>query len=291
MTDIQEEKIIGQDEYNALEEHRKRGTKLFPVDFSLFNCVAPGSILHYHWHIEWQWMLMIRGNGVFVINSKRYQIKAGEAIFVNSGELHSGFTTNKEGCSHLCIIFHKEAVYGGFDIVQEYFEDFKTGRYIPHTYYPGSEPGEAEIIRALQDILEAYQIKYLGSEIIIKARLFSILADILRYNLYEKRLPRTLPQNFRKMDHLHAAVEFIHQNYKSKLTLQQIATNAGISIPSLCRMFKDMSGTTVTDYINTYRVYISTDLLTKTSLPINVIAKKCGFGDTSYYIKTFSIES
>lgn len=278
---------INDEEYAALQEIRERGTKAFPVLINLFTCASPGSILHYHWHHEWQWMLMYEGQGTFVIDDVWYHLRPGDAVFVNSGQLHSGFTSAVSGCSHVDVIFHQEQIYGSLDIVQQYFADFKSSRYQPQTLYRFDVEGEREVTLRLQSILSAHREGgYHGDEVMVKAELTAILALILCHNLYEKKFLKNKRLG-RKQDYLLLTFDYIHRNYQRKLSLQEIADNAGISVQSLCRAFKDATGTTVVDYINTYRVYISVTLLTETSIPVNVIALQCGFEDTSYFIKVF----
>ena len=276
------------DEYALLEELRERGNKSFPITLHLFQSASPGSTLHYHWHREWQWMLMDKGSGVFVINGIRYHLSAGEAIFVNSGKLHSGFTENDAGCSHLDIIFHKEQIYGGLDIVNEYFENFRDNRYEPQLRYHSDIEGEREVVECLREILNAHQSKYEGHEIIIKAKLLEILAHIIHYNLLaQKSLVKKPRNNKKKQDYILTTIDYIHRNYTQKLFLEVVAAHVGVSVQALCRAFKEHLGTTVTDYVNAYRIYKSTVLLSETAISIQEIAKLCGFENTSYFIKVF----
>ncbi|MDF2924499.1 MAG: DNA-binding protein AraC-type [Paenibacillaceae bacterium] len=82
-------------------------------------------------------------------------------------------------------------------------------------------------------------------------------------------------------------LSYIHDNYQNQLTLKVLAGNCYCSEPYLSTLFKTKVGTTVIEYINSYRVAKAKELLDVTVLPITVIAFRCGFGDSNYFSRVF----
>lgn len=83
------------------------------------------------------------------------------------------------------------------------------------------------------------------------------------------------------------ALRTIHENYLFPLSLKTIATSCYCSEPYLSRIFKEHVGTTLTAYLNNFRVAKAKEKLDITSLPIAEIAHLCGFSDSNYFTRVF----
>ena len=86
---------------------------------------------------------------------------------------------------------------------------------------------------------------------------------------------------------LRNADRFIWDNYTRKIGLQEVAKASGLSSPYFCMIFKEEMGETLSDYLNRLRMEKAAIMLLKTYLPINEIAKSCGFVDQSWFSKIF----
>ncbi|MDY6084107.1 MAG: AraC family transcriptional regulator [Dialister sp.] len=82
-------------------------------------------------------------------------------------------------------------------------------------------------------------------------------------------------------------IAFIQKQYAEKLTLGNIATAGRISKSKCCRIFKTYLQQTPIDFLNTYRLEISSNLLADTEEPVLEIANACGFSSQSYFTKLF----
>ena len=280
--------LLNNCEYKQLQEIRKRGTALFPIGFYVDNYAVPGAILHSHWHTEWQWIYIIHGNGIFTIDDTRYHANSGDSIFVNSGQFHSGISESSDGCTFMSIVFEPDSFYGGVDIVREYYNDFRNGRFKPYNYFSSKNNNGRLISMELSKIYQNFQTKEHGYEITIKACLLTILSVILKNKLFTEQTISNTESSPKISTVVTNAIEFIYDNYQNKIALQDIADHVSLSKQSLCRLFKSSTGTTVVDYLNTYRIFKACLLLKNNgSQPINVIAEQCGFENTSYFIKLF----
>lgn len=55
----------------------------------------------------------------------------------------------------------------------------------------------------------------------------------------------------------------------------------------MAKQFKEITGCTVTEYINTYRIQCACHALSTTALKVCEIAAECGFASEAYFIKRF----
>lgn len=83
------------------------------------------------------------------------------------------------------------------------------------------------------------------------------------------------------------AVDFIKANYARKLTLEEIAAEAGFSKQYFANRFKKSIGMTVVAYINLVRCRKAKKLLVQKKMSVLQVANQCGFDNASYFSKTF----
>lgn len=93
--------------------------------------------------------------------------------------------------------------------------------------------------------------------------------------------------NPRKYDVVLNAIDYISKNFPQKLTLESISQQSGYSKFHFTRLFKEQTGFTVIEYINTVRCNNSKLLLKEKNIPISRVATECGFENTSYFAKEF----
>ena len=84
------------------------------------------------------------------------------------------------------------------------------------------------------------------------------------------------------------AKKFIFDNYKEKITINDICSEIGCSKSTLITSFKKQFGTTVNSYITEVRLKEAAMMLSMGDKNIGEIAIQTGFSDQSYFSKVFS---
>jgi AraC-like DNA-binding protein len=83
------------------------------------------------------------------------------------------------------------------------------------------------------------------------------------------------------------AIEFMSDNYRSKISLRSVAQAVDLSPCRLAHLIKEHTGKTVVQLIDEMRIRHAQRLLRQTNLKAEAIALESGFGDHSYFIKHF----
>lgn len=86
---------------------------------------------------------------------------------------------------------------------------------------------------------------------------------------------------------LRRALTWIDAEPGRGVTLEQLASAAGVSPASVGRMFRDHLGTSPLAWVLDARIAAAKVLLTTTSLPIASVARRVGFGDAYYFSRQF----
>lgn len=84
-----------------------------------------------------------------------------------------------------------------------------------------------------------------------------------------------------------AALEIIHKEYASPLSLESIANRVYLTPSYLSALFHRQTGINIIKYLNNYRLDISVDLVKNTNKRVHDIAETVGFKGDSYFISQF----
>ncbi|MEO3876721.1 helix-turn-helix domain-containing protein [Nonomuraea sp. B12E4] len=87
---------------------------------------------------------------------------------------------------------------------------------------------------------------------------------------------------------LQSVLEWLQRNIDAPLTLRDIAEQAGYSTRSLTRHFQAQMGTTPLQWLLRARVDQARELLETTTLPVEIIAERTGFGSAAVLRRHFT---
>jgi AraC-like DNA-binding protein len=87
---------------------------------------------------------------------------------------------------------------------------------------------------------------------------------------------------------LRAPVDYICQNFASKLSVEDLASASNISVSALERRFRKHFNKTPRQYINEVRLDNGRQLLLETDKSVGVIAVETGFADHSHFTRAFT---
>lgn len=83
------------------------------------------------------------------------------------------------------------------------------------------------------------------------------------------------------------AIAYIYKNYRSDLSLQDIAAHIGVNSSYLSRRFKQDCGKGVIEYLNTTRIEQAKLLMENGFQKVKAIADEVGFNNYNYFFKVF----
>lgn len=95
-----------------------------------------------------------------------------------------------------------------------------------------------------------------------------------------------LKQNNEK-NTIYKVVQYVDQEYRNKLKLQDLARQFHINSIYLGQLFRKQTGQSFSEYLNAKRIEEAKSLLKRTQLKISDIALQVGFSNTDYFIDKF----
>ncbi|HEY0827262.1 MAG TPA: AraC family transcriptional regulator [Bacilli bacterium] len=86
---------------------------------------------------------------------------------------------------------------------------------------------------------------------------------------------------------VHGLLEYIHQNYQTKITRSVIESNFECNFDYMNRLFNNFTGYSIIHYVNKVRIDHAQELMMATNLNYGEIAYQVGFNDPYYFSKVF----
>ena len=235
----------------------------------------------WHWHEALEFCY-VRSGSVKVSTAGQTQIfEQGQGFFINSNILTA--MTERGDCIIDSHLFHPVLLGGHFKSV------FETKYLDPVTQNRNLDllplRGETEIQKQLLQKLR--QLSALQSREDVEFLTRNLLSEIWLLLLEELQNTRLESAGVKNQDRILTMLAFIQENYRQKLTLQDIA-NAGAGSTREClRCFQASIGQSPVEYLLDFRVQAAAKLLESTDLPVTEIAMQTGWGSSSYFAKMF----
>ena len=259
------------------------GTADFPIayyDDNLDYVAVP-----WHWHPEFELILVTRGRERVRAGGRSFDVRAGEACFINGGVLHTAEPLEPSTAQHTM-------VFGAYVLGDE-----------PSVYYqkyllPLLKDGTKQAFhlkadgqwqsRAIEDLEAAWQAgsgDEPGCELKVRNRLSEIIWMILTHGNGQRTAEPAAA--VRDTERIKRMLSFLEQHFDEPVTLEQIAGSAAVCVSEALRCFRRTVNQTPIQFLKNMRILKSADMLAGTDLPVHEIAEACGFQDMSYYAREF----
>lgn len=273
----------------CIKERTVHGKKNFPLCV-YHNVCSKQNVLDYHWHDEAEFIYLVSGEVTFYIDAVSTALKAGEALFVKSGQIHSGRMERPGNCDYYSIVFNMEMLDNADlgDSRDLYINPLAAGVCSLPQFYSGADgAGGKYVINKLASIVSAFFEKPPAFEIYIMSQLYAVVAYMAaRGKIQFERKSAERFESYKK-ERFRQVLEYIHQNYKRKISIEDMARQVSLSPFHFSRFFKAVSGKTPIEYLNEYRIDQASHMLLCSNDKIMEIAFECGFSNFSYFIKLF----
>lgn len=272
-------------EYENYQEKKSHGDPLFP--YITYPCSIPLDFLHVplHWHDEVEIIYVKKGRGTITVDFSPCHVTAGTIVLIIPGRLHSIEQYGEDCMEYENIIFHpsillsRNADASSTDILQPLFSGSLS---LPLLYTPESE-GYRELSACIDANDEISRTHPKGYPLFIKSQLF-----MLFFLLYNRCGVKEHPGKPRKsLEKMKLVLKYIENHYMDKITIEEIAEEAGLSQSHFMKYFKNTMGTSFTCYLNEYRLIMASRLLVSSDSSILDIAAEVGFDNLSYFNRTF----
>lgn len=291
------------------QELTQHGTPDFPV--MVYHTVFRDNVLGYvnwHWHRELQFCIVTRGAAEFFVSGRRYAVREGDGIFINSGYLHMARALQDPDSAYYCVDADAKLLAGfaGSALEQRCVLPYLDDEEFEDMVLTAASGEQGTILRKIRAVAEEYAERAPGSELRITALLMEIWDGILRqYEKTGRQAADGAGMEGRKTVQGSPAGEsgarmgrakyalvreimtYIRTHYAERIAIEDIARAVSFSGSECCRRFREVTGQTIFGYLQDVRITQATAMLRESSASVAQIAYENGFCSTSYLIEVF----
>jgi AraC-like DNA-binding protein len=257
----------------------------FPVKVNLCRGNEYGQILFpNHWHKHIELLLFVSGKTIIECNSLPYTLTGGDFVIVNSNDLHAGVSLSDD-VMYYAIIFDPSLLKS--DSLDAVETKFITPIIQNLIMFHNKIELNAEMKSCILSIIRELDQKQFGYELSIKSLLFQILTQFIRNHVAEVLTLNDYKTRIKNLERFTPILQYIESEYNKELSVEHLAEQIGLSRFHFSRMFKELTGRTITEYINRVRIRRAEYLLCNTPMTVSEIALSTGFHDIYYFSRMF----
>lgn len=273
----------------AIQKHLDDQSE-FPIHMVYKDKKSPQHELPDHFH-EWNEIIFIHsGHGTIFIDQTFYELKEGDIILVPTNTIHRVIPRKNHLILSTAIFFcpayiRQISIGDSFQYLSIFTKAKRTQNY-KYTLLPEYL---VQLDHFFNQLMKEKQSQHEDRENGILLWLHLILLTIHR-NLNQKRTHQH-EQSMHEPDWIKQSLTLINQHISDDLDLQYIAETVSVSEAHLSRVFKQLIGMTVSNYIMVRRIHLAKDLLVSSNMKIATIAEQCGFNSLPHFYRTFKKET
>lgn len=239
-----------------------------------------------HWHDEMEIIHVTEGRMIVSIQNEEMLISEGDMVFIQPQLVHSIRQNDNDSAKYFNILFRFSLLETNErDLCYEkYFLPIYSSRLMVPKYISKNDPINEKITPFVRQLTDLRKHSEEGIELLIKSCLFGIM----HYICTESK-PRNAQDNY--IDNLYTrlkrSLELVENRYDENLTVEEAAKICNFSASHFSKMFRQLTGTSFTQYLKNYRLEIASKKLRQKSMTVSRAAIECGFNNLSYFTRAF----
>lgn len=239
-----------------------------PVGGPCFYALAPK-----HTHPSYMIILPFDDETSLNLNGKTIASKYGEIFILSPNIAH--FELKSDFPPRYIAIFIKE----------RFFKNLLTNYPVKSNiiFYGNSYKANPQLLPLLKKFMIEKDTKIPGYESVLNAISIEICHTIIR-NIFKLN---TACKKISDKIEINRAIEYIYSNFDKKITVEEMAKVACMSLPHFYRIFKTETDETPLEYLNQIRLKTAKKLLKANDKSITEIALECGFSNSAYFSTCF----
>lgn len=232
-----------------------------------FHSMEKGHCTIHHWHEYCELEFVVRGTGLHQVGGKEYRFDPGDCWLVGGIESHGILTEEETELANLSFFP---------DLLPEELGNVLDARPLILCRFPATRRTEMAVL--FRRIAAERETPRPFSHLNASALLVQILVAVLR----EAGVDTSVPPAF-----LRTVTAWARRHFREEAKLSALASELSVSPNHLGKVFRNATGIAFSDYITGLRLNRACHLLSKTDLPVKVVALDSGFRSVEYFHTVF----
>ncbi|MFD1673680.1 AraC family transcriptional regulator [Alicyclobacillus fodiniaquatilis] len=272
---------------NPIKKNIPFSNVLFPFLMTFKDQKMPENELPDHIH-DWHEIIYVYdGTGTFFIDKSFHTMEKGNFFFIPRNTIHRAMPDISNPVTSTAVFFSK------FVLGTESFGDYMTVRGVMEEWEKKrgykillSSEQQHFVEEKLDTIQRGILNQDFGYRQSIVLELQIILLQLCQ-SVFKCGADGSGTSGITGSPGLELALQYIDTHLTETIYLNDLSPLANMSPPYFSRVFKQMIGLTLTEYITTKRIVRAKEYLEKTDEKIFLVAENCGFTSLPHFHRTF----
>ncbi|MBU5593779.1 AraC family transcriptional regulator [Amphibacillus sp. MSJ-3] len=255
--------------------------KPFYIDYKMGTC-SRDSMRNFHLHSDYEIYYLIEGERKYLINDEQYLIRENDLIFIDRNVMHKTETAELPSFQRVVINFQDN-----FLCCDDHFllaELFENG---PHII---SVPACKKKI--ISELIIRMQNEYIDDRKdamhYIRTLLTQLLLESNRLLKREVNIPIVENDNDTlKQEVVADIIKYINTHYSNDISLTLLSQKFHLNEQYISRLFKDVTGNNIINYLNAVRINEAQRLLIESDMKVIEISKSVGYSNNVHFWRVF----
>ena len=244
-----------------------------------------------HIHNEFEFFIVLKGEGVAKIKNHMYDIKEGDVYLINSGEVHA--YARNPNCN---IVLDRNAdtaplflfVQISNHCLREYFPQIRTTVFNSCNLRNYLSEEQAQFV--VKMLVESAK-QYFSEDSLYPLHILTNISRVL--TLCYQRVPYEIISEAQKSNlkqknlRIERIISYIDANFETQIRLQDLAEQENLSPTHFSHLFTSLFGVTFQDYVNIKRMEQCIRLMPNKEKTLLEISYESGFSDPKYMNRMF----
>ena len=269
----------------------KQAIRKLPIpnskSYRIQNLVAPHFDPHWHFHQEYQLVVVIKGTGTRFIGDDISHFESGDMVLTGSNLPHV-WRNDEDYFQNLGLETHCIVIYFSLDFMGDNFFTKDEMTSISELIIKSNRG--LRVVDETRDCIREMMKTMLTQKgfdgVLSLLQILNMLSTSKQLKFINKKgyLNTVSDSDSNRMSTIHS---YILNNYKDAIRLENVARLANLSPTSFSRYFKARTNKTFSDFVAELRISLACKLLQKNDLSIIQISHECGYKTLSNFNKKF----
>ena len=235
-----------------------------------------------HFHSTYEIYFLMSGERAFFIKDRTIAIREGDVVIIAPNILHRTTNADKPKYERFIVNMREDFLASADgahrDIMRPLFEE---DYLIVRCALQDRLAVDALARRIMQEMRERKP----GFEVYAQTLAVQLLIVCCRHARQHAMAPPESPSPMH--ERISEIVRYINHYYMEEISLRLLAEKFFVSPYYLSRFFKEATGFTLVEYVNSVRVKEAKKLLEQSAMKVNLVARKVGFGSITHFGRVF----
>lgn len=213
-----------------------------------------------------------KGKGIFRLGNETYHLKEGQGFLISPN----------------AIAYYKADDIEPWSYSWCAFDGINAEGYLKRANLTNSNPifeynKDDKINKCFEEMIQATNWEK-SSDLRLQSLLYIFLATIIDEAILDSSYEEAKTN---KNLYINKAIDFIHINYSRKIRVSEVAKFIGLDRKYISKLFKDIVGVTIQDYLISFRINKAKEMMKDKQLSIGDVSRSVGYDNPLIFSKIF----